>query len=154
MEEAGFDVPDDFEMTPPLQRKNATGDSLWIHTGSGSPAKNVPPEYWIAMLTKTPYNNIIMSFGECEMASADLWRKAFHEAGIAIESVECPTLSELRRLLSELAAEYWGMDTGVTHLAAALGIPVKAVFRCTDSRIWRPLGNVSILQYCGGRHAK
>ncbi len=152
MVEAGFDVPCDFEKTPPIPRKNATGDSLWIHAGSGSPAKNVPPDYWIAMLKESHYHKVILSFGECEMASEDLWRKAFNDTGMAFECVERPALPKLRRLLSERAAEYWGVDTGVTHLAAALGIPVKAVFRSTDSRIWRPLGNVAILQYDGGRH--
>ena len=151
MEEAGFDVPDDFEETPPLRRNNPAGDCLWIHTGSGSSAKNVPPEFWLDALKSSPRHHIILSFGECEQNSIFVWKKAFLNAKIEFECVENPPLPELRRLLEERAAEYWGVDTGVTHLAAALGIPVRVVFNCTDSRIWRPLGNATILHY-GGRH--
>jgi len=151
MDEAGFDVPNSFEQTPPLPRKAAAGDSLWIHTGSGSPAKNVPPDYWIDALRHSRHKRAILSFGECELDSEPLWRKAFLKAGISFECVVNPSLTELRSLLETRATEYWGVDTGVTHLAAALGIPVKAVFTCTDSEIWRPLGNVTIL-HCGGCH--
>ncbi len=151
MNEAGFDILDDFEETAPLPRKNHSGDSLWIHTGSGSAAKNVPPDYWLDALKHSALHHAILSFGECEQESAPLWRKAFTNAGIDFECIENPTLPELRRLLEERAAEFWGVDTGVTHLAATLGIPVKVVFTCTDSRIWRPLGNVTIMHY-GGHH--
>ena len=153
MNEAGFDVPDDFEETPPLPRKNSAGDSLWIHTGSGSSAKNVPPCFWLEALKSSHWRQIILSFGECEQESVPLWKKAFIDAGIDVEYVKNPSLTELRRLLEERAAEYWGVDTGVTHLAAALGIPVQVVFKCTDSRIWRPLGNATIIHY-GGQHGE
>lgn len=153
MNEAGFDVSADFEETPPLQGMTHEGDSLWIHTGSGSAAKNVPPVYWTEALKHSPRRRIILSFGECELDSEPLWRKAFLDAGIDFEHVENPPLLELRRLLETRAAEYWGVDTGVTHLAAALGIPVRVVFTCTDSRIWRPLGIATIMHY-GGRHGE
>ena len=153
MNEAGFDVPEDFEETPPLRRNKLDGDSLWIHTGSGSAAKNVPPSFWLDVLQSSSRQKIILSFGECEQDSVHIWKKAFIDAGIDIECVENPPLPKLRRMLEERAAEYWGVDTGVTHLAAALGIPVRAVFRCTDSRIWRPLGNATIIHYgeCYGK---
>jgi ADP-heptose:LPS heptosyltransferase len=35
---------------------------------------------------------------------------------------------------------YLGNDSGVTHLAAMLGIPTTAIFGPTDPAIWRPLG--------------
>ncbi len=146
LNEAGFEPSDDFEQIPPLLRRHSTGDRLWIHTGSGSKAKNVPPEFWIDKLKDTPRRRIVLSFGECELESDVIWRNVFRNNGFDFECVKNPSLTELRQMLEENAAEYWGVDTGVTHLAAALGIPVKAVFVCTDSRIWRPLGNVSIIQ--------
>jgi ADP-heptose:LPS heptosyltransferase len=33
-----------------------------------------------------------------------------------------------------------GNDAGTTHLAAALGLHVVALFRSTDPEVWRPLG--------------
>ncbi len=36
---------------------------------------------------------------------------------------------------------YIGNDSGVTHLAAAIGVPVVAVFGPTDPRVWAPRGD-------------
>ncbi|MHB0870872.1 MAG: glycosyltransferase family 9 protein [Chloroflexota bacterium] len=39
-----------------------------------------------------------------------------------------------------LASSYLGNDSGVTHLAAAVGIPTVAVFGPTDPAVWGPRG--------------
>ena len=42
---------------------------------------------------------------------------------------------------------YIGNDSGITHLAAALGIPVIALFSATDPQIWQPRGKaVNVMQ--------
>lgn len=56
-----------------------------------------------------------------------------------ISSEVIMNLYELGRFLSE-ARIYAGNDSGVTHLAAAVGTPVVAFFRTTDPRIWSPRG--------------
>ncbi len=38
------------------------------------------------------------------------------------------------------ASAYIGMDAGMTHVAALLGVPTLAIFGPTDPRVWRPLG--------------
>jgi heptosyltransferase III len=35
---------------------------------------------------------------------------------------------------------YLGNDSGISHLAAAVGTPVTALFGPTDPAVWRPLG--------------
>jgi ADP-heptose:LPS heptosyltransferase len=35
---------------------------------------------------------------------------------------------------------YIGNDSGITHLAAAVGVPTVAIFRVTDPRVWAPRG--------------
>jgi ADP-heptose:LPS heptosyltransferase len=50
------------------------------------------------------------------------------------------TPRELARALAD-AALYVGADTGVTHLAAAVGCPTVALFGPTDERIWCPPGH-------------
>ena len=35
---------------------------------------------------------------------------------------------------------YIGNDSGITHLAAAVGCPTIAIFGCTDPRVWGPSG--------------
>jgi ADP-heptose:LPS heptosyltransferase len=48
-------------------------------------------------------------------------------------------LGELAALLARCAG-YVGGDSGITHLAAAVGTPVVAVFGPTDPRRWAPRG--------------
>ena len=43
------------------------------------------------------------------------------------------------------ASHYWGNDSGITHLAAAAGVPVTAVFIASDPAIWAPRGNVTVI---------
>lgn len=56
---------------------------------------------------------------------------------ISCESIT--DLYELGKFLSQ-ARIYVGNDSGVTHLAAAVGTPVMALFRTTDPRVWAPRG--------------
>ena len=48
-------------------------------------------------------------------------------------------LEELAGVLAS-ASLYLGNDSGVTHLAAAVGAPTIAVFGPTDPVIWAPVG--------------
>lgn len=47
------------------------------------------------------------------------------------------TFGELAEVLRG-AVRYFGTDTSVTHLAAAVGIPVIAIYGPTDPRLWGP----------------
>jgi len=45
------------------------------------------------------------------------------------------------------ARVYIGNDSGIAHLTAAVGVPVVAVFLCTDPRVWAPRGqHVRVLE--------
>jgi ADP-heptose:LPS heptosyltransferase len=58
--------------------------------------------------------------------------------------VRNPPLTDLASALRE-AALYLGNDSGVTHLAAACGAEVVALFRQDLLAAWRPLGRVHLL---------
>jgi ADP-heptose:LPS heptosyltransferase len=46
---------------------------------------------------------------------------------------------------------YIGNDSGITHLAAAVGTPVVAVFGPTDPGVWSPRGErVRVVSCAGG----
>ena len=54
-------------------------------------------------------------------------------------AVRIPDLYDLACWLAQ-ARIFVGNDSGISHLAAAVGTPVVAVFRATDPRVWAPRG--------------
>jgi hypothetical protein len=49
-------------------------------------------------------------------------------------------LSQLARHIATTTI-YIGNDSGITHLAAATGVPTVALFGVTDARVWAPRGD-------------
>ena len=79
--------------------------------------------------------------------------------GPADEDIPVPTevrmfpQSDLVHLGPVLASAtlYIGNDSGITHLAAAVGCPVLVLFGPTDPRVWAPVGkHVRVLQEKNG----
>jgi heptosyltransferase-3 len=61
-------------------------------------------------------------------------------------AIYIPDLFELARFLAGARA-YIGNDSGITHLAAAVGIPTIALFGPTDPAVWSPRGKkVKVIQ--------
>ena len=143
LRQAGFAAPAglvDMPLWPPSTR----GRDLWIHAGSGSPAKNAPPtvfaEFADAWRRQRNDAGVVLSFGEADRDLASSVRDEFERRAIPFEVIDRPSLAELKRLLLARAGHYAGNDSGVSHLAAALGIPCTVWFRTTDQAVWRPLG--------------
>jgi len=62
-------------------------------------------------------------------------------------SVYIEQLDELAHWLAR-ARLFIGNDSGITHLAAAVGTPVLALFGPTDPQVWGPRGcNVRIARW-------
>ena len=108
------------------------GPTVALHPGSGSPAKNWP----------------LARFREL---AAELEREGQRVAWIAGPAEEGLSLEgdgavwrelPLANLCAKLARcrLYVGNDSGVTHLAAAAGVPTLALFGASDPRIWAPKG--------------
>lgn len=56
-------------------------------------------------------------------------------------AVRYDDLYELAKWLATASA-YIGNDSGITHLAAAVGVPVIAIFRASDPQMWSPRGRL------------
>lgn len=81
--------------------------------------------------------------GEAESAIRIEWSSfAFPPGWILLDR---PSLLSLAALISGAAA-YFGNDSGITHLAAALGTPGLAVFRSEFIKAWRPYGMIETLE--------
>lgn len=103
-----------------------------IHPGSGGEHKNWPLESFISL-----------GEGLEDAGQSVRWCLGPAEEDLALPG-KCEILrsDSLAALARELAAArlYVGNDSGVTHLAAAVGCRTVAVFGPTDPRIWSPLG--------------
>ena len=104
-----------------------------IHPFSGGRAKNWPLEHFraLAQLLRMPVR----------------WTAGPQEQLADAERFDC--LHDLACWLKG-ASLYVGNDSGVTHLAAAAGVPVVAVFQTSDPRVWAPRGpRVEIVEGAG-----
>jgi heptosyltransferase-3 len=111
-----------------------------IHPGSGSPKKNWPIEDFltVARTFSAEGRRVTWCMGPAED------ERGFRD--LSGELLQCASLVELAARLVT-ARFYVGNDTGITHLAAALGVPTVAIFGPTDPRIWAPRGeNVRVMR--------
>ena len=108
-----------------------------IHPGSGSPAKNWPADRFAALsdlALQAGFQPIFMTGEADEKPLAEISRLR-----PAAPICEPRVLPEAADMLS-VACGYAGNDSGITHLAAALGVPTAAVFGPTDPDTWAPRG--------------
>lgn len=114
------------------------GDVVAVHPGSGSPKKNWPAERFIALAgrirRRKPLKPVFI-IGEADREA----EQAIGRAGGETPVLSGLSLVELAGILSACRA-YVGNDSGVTHIAAALGIPVVALFGPTNLALWGPRG--------------
>jgi heptosyltransferase-2 len=109
-----------------------------LHPGSGSPRKNWPLEKFLEVaefLRRDPGLVPVFSFGEAD-AETRAALAARHPRAAVLEPLPLP---ELAGALAA-AASYVGNDSGITHLAAAVGTPTVAVFGPSDPALWAPRG--------------
>ncbi len=106
----------------PVQRENYAV----IHPFSGSARKNWPLERFRAIAA------------QLERTMPVKWCAGEEDPPLA-GAVRIDDLYELACFLAK-ARMYIGNDSGVTHLAAAVGTPVLALFGSTDPEVWAPRG--------------
>lgn len=112
-----------------FERREVIPGRIAIHVGSGSEKKNWPLERWLALADDFRYHDVIFVTGEAEQ-----------ERGMLIEnrpSWHSLPLPELASRLSTCAA-FLGHDSGISHLAAACGVPSLLLFGPTDPAVWAP----------------
>jgi heptosyltransferase-3 len=105
-----------------------------IFPGSGSSTKNWPAEKFVAlarMLAERFSGATVLGPAESAMIPA------FRDCGIPLQNnLELGTVAGVARI----ASAFVGNDSGVSHLAAAVGAPAVVLFGQTDPARWRPLG--------------
>ena len=126
-----------------------------IHPGSGSTRKNWPVTAWaelgIRLLAETPERRIVLVGGEADRASLQILRDAWGARALVAQDL---TLPHLAAVLEKCAA-FLGHDSGISHLAAAVGTRCLLLFGPTDPTVWAPANpQISVLRAPDGDLAK
>jgi heptosyltransferase-2 len=129
----------------------ATLSCLALMPGSGSPSKNWPEAHWADLLqlliNDTPMDLLLVG-GEAEAERLQRLAAALPPARFRL--AQSLPLPELGGLLQSCAA-YIGHDSGISHLAAALGVPGIVLWGDTVAEVWRPPSpKVAVLRHPDG----
>jgi ADP-heptose:LPS heptosyltransferase len=128
----------------------AAGETLWshwgfgkkdwvlgIHPGSGSPGKNWSTKKFAKVGDWAgQYGKLLLISGPARDHVEEVKKEMRSTRPVVAENLSLPHLAAVLKNCSA----YLGNDSGITHLAAAVGIPVLALFGPTDPAVWGPRG--------------
>jgi heptosyltransferase III len=131
----------------PKPIKSAT---FGFHVGSGSAHKNWPIDHWTELTQQLDsfFDDFLLVGGEADDQVVRQFRARCRIP--RLRTLLNASLEDVCQALNGCTV-FVGHDTGVTHLAAAVGTPTIALFGPTNPKIWAPLGeHVSALQSSDG----
>jgi len=132
--------------TSPLFRNAEANERvLALHPGSGGEHKNWPEAKWAELLqnliNETSFNLLLVG-GEAEGERLQRLGAALPPARVRV--AQSRPLAELAQMLQQCAG-FIGHDSGISHLAAAVGLPGLILWGDTTEEIWRPPSERMIL---------
>ena len=121
-----------------------------LHPGSGSETKNWPTENWIR------FGNLLLSKGHDLLilaGEADGERVAGLKAAWSQRAVQFAENLPLPHVAALLERRFFvGHDSGISHIAGAVGARCLLLFGWTDPKIWAPASpNVTVLRAPEGK---
>jgi heptosyltransferase III len=133
-----------------FRNADAAARILALHPGSGGEHKNWPEPKWAQLLqhliNETNFNLLLVG-GEAEGERLQRLSAALPPARLRV--AQSRPLPELAQLLQQCAC-FVGHDSGISHLAAAVGLPALLLWGDTPEEIWRPSGDkITILRHSG-----
>ena len=118
---------------------------LALHPGSGSEKKNWPETKWAGLIQQviaTTRWNLLLVGGEAEGERLRRLAAVLPPARCSI--AQGLPLAELAQRIQSCAA-FVGHDSGITHLAAAVGLPCVVLWADTLEEVWRPQGEPLVI---------
>ena len=111
-----------------------------MHPGSGSEKKNWPESKWAELLRhliESTSLHLLVVGGEAERDRLERLERLLPPTRIKL--LQSAPLPELAQWMSSCIA-FVGHDSGISHLAAAVGLPSLILWGETVESIWRPRG--------------
>ena len=115
-----------------------------VHPGSGGRSKCWPLERYVKLVSRLAgrgWNGIVLTGPAEEAVEARVARRAFPRGWSHLASPDLGTAAGL----AARCGLYVGNDSGMTHLAAAAGALVLALFLDVHVPAWRPFGRTTVL---------
>lgn len=110
-----------------------------VHPGSGSPHKCCEPGWFVELVAQLQALGAvpILLAGPADTEQVQAVQRSCVISPLVFGGQE---LTSVAGLLAQFAL-YVGHDSGLTHVAACLGVPTIALFGPTDPRRWAPRGS-------------
>jgi heptosyltransferase-3 len=124
--------------------------TVTLHPGSGSETKNWPIENWekVGDVFLSRGHELLIVAGEADTGRTRGLKAAW--AGRPVQFVENLPLPQLAALLE--GCFFIGHDSGISHIAAAVGARCVLLFGRTDPAVWAPANeNVTVLRAPEGK---
>lgn len=142
---------------PAVEPPSPMAQWLALHPGSGSERKNWPEEKWAGLLCKilekTAWSCLLVGGEAEEPRLARLQNFVTGMTKFCTPRVALAQNWPLPKLAATLrcCAGFVGHDSGVTHLAAALGLAGLVLWGESNQNVWRPRSDaMTILRHAGG----
>jgi heptosyltransferase III len=123
-------------------RKNdlkSTDRPVLVHPGSGGIRKVWPLKKWWSLfgfLSGYKRCPVVMTVGPADERLEDLAKEVKSLGVLVLEEITLPLLAAL---ISQCRL-FIGSDSGVSHLAALVGVPTVVIFGPTNPGVWAPRG--------------
>jgi ADP-heptose:LPS heptosyltransferase len=148
LESLGLYLDDPAAVISPNESRKVVRSVIAIHPGSGSEGKNWPLERFIevaaALFRSSKDTRLLVIEGEADEGRATQLARAL--PGERVSRVTNLPLPDLAGVLQNCGF-FIGHDSGISHLAAAVGTPSLLLFGPTDPLIWAPANrNVKVLR--------
>jgi heptosyltransferase III len=133
------------DSTPLFRNAEARERILALHPGSGGEHKNWPEAKWAELLqnliNETSFNLLLVG-GEVEGERLQRLAAALPPARVRV--AQSRPLAELAQILQQCSG-FIGHDSGISHLAAAVGLPGLILWGETAEVTWRPASDKMIV---------
>jgi ADP-heptose:LPS heptosyltransferase len=136
----GSDAMPRLEVARAFETTAGTGRWLAVHPGSGSESKNWPETKWLQLLrelVKSTALHFLLIGGEAERDRLERLSAVLPPTRLKL--MQSTPLPELAEWLASCVG-FIGHDSGISHLAAAVGVRSLILWANSNESVWRPRG--------------